>query len=129
MNLKSLINISLVSLALSSFSGCSTTEGTLSGAAVGTALGAGMGYAFGGTGGAAVGGAVGGLGGGAFGHYVAKEKQGASSSVPATPKPVVTSSTVDDYELSLMRKEVEKQRLLNEKMRLEKEREMIRNSH
>ena len=40
-------------------SGCTETEGTLGGAAVGTAGGAGIGYAVGGQGGAALGGVIG----------------------------------------------------------------------
>ena len=54
-------------------SGCTETEGTLGGAAVGTAGGAGIGYAVGGQGGAALGGVIGGLAGGAFGNHVASQ--------------------------------------------------------
>ena len=106
--------------SLLTFSGCDSTEGTVGGGAIGTALGAAVGYAAGGSGGAAIGGVIGGLGGGAIGHSVGKNNE--------QPKQQVIQQTTyrtdpfDEYELRAMRNEVERQRLLNEKLLLEKQR-------
>jgi uncharacterized protein YcfJ len=86
------------------FSGCDTTESTLGGAALGTAAGLGVGHALGGKGGAAAGAVVGGLGGAALGHHVGREGD----------------------ELHRLQREVELERLKNEKLKQELELEHLR---
>ena len=127
MNIKHTCASSIFCLCLLAFSGCNSTESTLAGGAIGTALGSGVGYAIGGSGGAVLGGVVGGLGGGALGHHVGKEneKQQANNQQQNTTTYASRTTAIDDYELKLMRNEIEKQRLINEKLRLEKEREML----
>lgn len=129
---KILLSAKTIFLAsLISFSGCDSTESTLGGGAIGTALGAAVGYAAGGSGGAVAGGAVGGLGGAALGHHVAKQNEPKNTQVvryveqPVRKNSYKSNDICDEYELRAMRNEVERQRLLNEKLLLEKERQEI----
>ncbi len=122
------VALALLSALIICQSGCTQTEGTLGGAAVGTGAGAGVGYAIGGKGGAALGGVIGGLAGGALGNHMADQENRASQAQSRTnysahnhnanyQRPV-------DYQ-SRERLELERQRIDLERQQLELERQRI----
>lgn len=110
------------------FSGCDTTESTLGGAAVGTAAGAGVGYALGGKGGAAMGGVLGALGGGAIGHNMGRtrEQKEAYAAENAQLRSRSSQGSRRDDELYELQREVELNRLKNEKLEQELERKRLK---
>ena len=105
--------------SLLAFSGCDSfnqEESKMIGTSLGAAAGAGLGYLIGGKGGAAVGGLLAAPIGAAVGSNMGRSAEAQRER---------QYYNVDEYEMRAMRKAVERDRLLNEKILLEKERSEI----
>ena len=144
MSIKSIFKCKYKVLALLSAlvifqSGCTQTEGTLGGAAVGTGAGAGIGYAIGGKGGAALGGVIGGLAGGALGNHMADQENRAaraqsqqnysSHNHNANYQRPVDDQSRERLELERQRIDLERQQLEidRQKMEIENQKRMLNN--